>query len=57
MNGLAEPVKVVAFADSLGTVEVLDFERSAPDGTTCQMVGAKFAYSVSLDTDATVCSG
>jgi hypothetical protein len=36
MNGLAELVKVVAFADSLGSIEVLDFERSAPDVTTCQ---------------------
>src|ERR1700681_3563420 len=51
MLGLAELTKIAAFADSLGSVEVLDFEKQAPHVITCHMVGARLAYSVSLDID------
>jgi hypothetical protein len=52
--GLAELAKVAAFADSLGSIEVLDFVKHAPNVTTCEMVGSRLAYSLSLDVDATL---
>ena len=53
MVGLAELVKVAAFADSCG-VEVLDFVKQSPNVTTCEMVGRKLSYFASLDVDGTL---